>query len=81
MKQNKAMETDMSDQKVSDTAEPSLEKCSLQVNNFGLTLSKCNVLTKTSCVLQTTRVKLSGDSGLCCEATLLFDTGSDKSCV
>lgn len=71
----------MSDQKVSDTAEPSLDKCSLQVNHIGLTLSKCNVLTKTSCAFQTARVKLYGDSGLCCEATLLFDTGSDRSCV
>nr|XP_027222490.1 uncharacterized protein LOC113814643 [Penaeus vannamei] len=52
-----------------------------QVNHVGVTLSKCNVLTKTSCVLQTARVKVFGESGACCEATLLFDTGSDRSYV
>nr|XP_027223343.1 uncharacterized protein LOC113815478 [Penaeus vannamei] len=76
----KAMEKSVSDQKVSDIVEPS-ENCSPQVNHVGVTLSKCNVLTKTSCVLQTARVKVFGESGACCEATLLFDTGSDRSYV
>jgi len=74
------MEKSVSDQKVSDIVEPS-ENCSPQVNQVGVTLSKCNVLTKTSCVLQTARVKVFGESGACCEATLLFDTGSDRSYV
>jgi len=74
------MEKSVSDQKVSDIVEPS-ENCSPQVNHVGVTLSKCNVLTKTSCVLQTARVKVFGESGACCEATLLFDTGSDRSYV
>ncbi|XP_037778187.1 uncharacterized protein LOC119574962 [Penaeus monodon] len=78
---NKAMEKDISDQKISDTAESSSENCSPEVNHVGVALSKCNVLTKTSCVLQTARVKVYGDSGICCEATLLFDTGSDRSYV
>ncbi|XP_037775537.1 uncharacterized protein LOC119572501 [Penaeus monodon] len=75
------MEKDISDQKISDTAESSSENCSPEVNHVGVALSKCNVLTKTSCVLQTARVKVYGDSGICCEATLLFDTGSDRSYV
>ncbi|XP_063601659.1 uncharacterized protein LOC134777731 [Penaeus indicus] len=78
---DKAMEGDMSVKKVSDNAEPSSENCSPRVNHVGVALSKCNVLTKTSCVLQTARVKVYGDSGICCEATLLFDTGSDRSYV
>lgn len=56
----------------------------LCVSQVGVALSRPDVVSKEvnrTCVLQTAKVRLYGNKGQCVTATVLFDTGSDRSYV